>query len=116
MPLSKTALFCMPEHIESYGDEIFTAPADERHLVDLDREAFVDRLAHYLAEVNALHPFREGNGRAQRTFFAQLAANADYRLDWQLIEPHQNVDASTAAMQGDEKPLRELLDTVTAPN
>lgn len=116
VPLSKTALFCMPEHIESYGDEIFTALADERHLVDLDREAFVDRLAHYLAEVNALHPFREGNGRAQRTFFAQLAANADYRLDWQLIEPHQNVDASTAAMQGDEKPLRELLDTVTAPN
>ncbi len=32
---------------------------------------FVGRLAYYLREVNALHPFREGNGRAQRTFFRQ---------------------------------------------
>lgn len=33
------------------------------------RESFLDRLTHYFAEVNAIHPFREGNGRAQRAFF-----------------------------------------------
>ena len=113
VPLAKTDLFCLPEHIESYGNEIFGALADEQHLADLDREAFVDRLTHYLAEVNALHPFREGNGRTQRAFFAQLATNAGYRLDWQLIDPQQNVDASAAAMQGDERPLRRLLDLAT---
>lgn len=42
----------------------------------LPRDAFVRRLACYLGEVNALHPFREGNGRAQRAFFGQLARDA----------------------------------------
>lgn len=81
----------------------------------MDRETFVTRLTKYFADVNALHPFREGNGRAQRAFFAQLAANAGYRLEWQVIDAQRNIDASAAAMQGDEEPLRTLLSDVTAP-
>lgn len=114
VPLAKSDLFCMPEHIESYGAEIFSRFADDGHLVGLDREAFVDRLAHYLGDVNALHPFREGNGRAQRAFFTQIAAEAGYQLKWQLVDPRQNIDASAAAMQGNERPLRELLAEIVA--
>ena len=73
----------------------------------------VDRLAHYVGDVNALHPFRDGNGRAQRAFFAQLASDAGYRLDWQLVDPQDNVDASVAAMHGDEEPMLSLLDEIT---
>lgn len=115
VPLAKTDLFCMPEHIESYGAEIFDRLADENHLLGLDRETFVTRLTHYFADVNALHPFREGNGRAQRAFFAQLAADTGYRLDWQVIDAQRNIDASAAAMQGDEGPLRNLLSDALAP-
>jgi cell filamentation protein len=115
VPLAKTDLFCMPEHIASYWAEIFDRLADENHLTGLDREAFVTRLTHYFADVNALHPFREGNGRAQRAFFAQLSANTGYRLDWQVIDAQRNIDASAAAMQGNEGPLRNLLSDVTAP-
>jgi cell filamentation protein len=43
------------------------------------RDAFAGRLACYLGEVNALHPFREGNGRAQRGFTEQLARDAGSR-------------------------------------
>ena len=111
--LAKTDLFCLPEHIESYGAEIFGKLAEEDRLRGLDRESFTDRLAHYLGDVNALHPFRDGNGRAQRAFFAQLASDAGYRLDWQLVEPRRNTDASVAAMQGDAVPMRNLLDEIT---
>lgn len=62
-----------------------------------------------------MHPFRDGNGRAQRAFFAQLTADAGYRLDWQLVDPQRNTDASLAAMQGDETPMRSLLDAITRP-
>lgn len=110
--LAKTDLFCLPEHIESYGAEIFGELADEDRLCGLDREPFIDRLSHYLGDVNALHPFRDGNGRAQRAFFAQLAANAGYQLDWQLVDPQDNIDASVAAMQGNEAPMRNLLDEI----
>lgn len=113
--LAKTDLFCLPEHIESYGAEIFGELADEDRLCGLDREPFIDRLSHYLGDVNALHPFRDGNGRAQRAFFAQLAANAGYQLDWQLVDPQDNIDASVAAMQGSEAPMRNLLDEITKP-
>lgn len=41
--LARTDLFCMPEHIESYGAEIFSHLAEERQLAGLDREAFVGR-------------------------------------------------------------------------
>jgi cell filamentation protein len=113
--LAKTDLFCLPEHIESYGAEILGKLAEEDRLRGLDRELFIDRLAHYLGDVNALHPFRDGNGRAQRAFFAQLAGDAGYRLDWQLVDPQRNADASVAAMQGDEMPMRNLLDEITRP-
>lgn len=113
--LAKTDLFCLPEHIEAYGAEIFGEFAEEDRLRGLDREPFIGRLAHYLGDVNALHPFRDGNGRAQRAFFAQLAADAGYRLDWQLIDPQRNTDVSIAAMQGDEAPMRNLLDEIVKP-
>lgn len=112
--LAKTDLFCLPEHIESYGAEIFGKLAEEHQLSGLDQETFIDRLAHYLGDVNALHPFRDGNGRAQRAFFAQLASDAGYRLDWELVDPQRNTAASVAAIQGDESPLRELLAEITA--
>lgn len=31
-------------------------------------------------EVNAAHPFREGNGRTQRAFYRQLARDAGWNL------------------------------------
>ena len=44
---------------------IFAALAREKHLEGLAPPAFSARAAHYLGEVNALHPFREGNRRAK---------------------------------------------------
>lgn len=71
--IARSDLFCLPQHIEAYATEVFDGLAKERYLCGLRREAFVDRLTHYFAEVNAIHPFREGNGRAQRAFFLQLS-------------------------------------------
>ena len=51
----------------------------------LDRGIFVGRLAYYLGEVNALHPFREGNGRAQREFVRQFGQRNGLVLDWKRI-------------------------------
>jgi cell filamentation protein len=113
--LAKTDLFCLPEHIESYGGEIFDKLAEEHHLFGLEQAAFISRLAQYLGDVNALHPFRDGNGRAQRAFFAQLASEASYRLDWEQVDPQRNTNASVAAMQGNAAPMRELLADITKP-
>ena len=69
-------MFCLPQHIETSAADIFRALRSESFLRDLERESFVARLAHYLGEVNAVHPFREGNGRTQRAFFELLTREA----------------------------------------
>ena len=51
----------------------------------LAREEFIARLAEFLADVNALHPFREGNGRTQRALFSQLAHDAGHPCQPQLL-------------------------------
>jgi cell filamentation protein len=76
--ISRTEPFCLPQHIEASAADIFSALRAERWLRGLERPAFVERFAHYLGEVNAIHPFREGNGRAQRAFFGQLAKEANW--------------------------------------
>jgi cell filamentation protein len=107
--IARTDVFCLPRHIESYAAEVFGKLRAENHLHGLDRVRFVERLAHLLAEVNSIHPFREGNGRTQRAFFAQVARDAGYVLDWSGLDESANTAASAAAMRGDEQPLRDLL-------
>jgi cell filamentation protein len=110
--IAKGAMFCLPQYIASSAAVIFRELRDEDCLRGLPRDAFVRRLAHHLGEVNALHPFREGNGRAQRAFFGQLARDAGFTLAWQHLDPARNVEASAAIMRGDPEPMREMLDAL----
>ncbi len=91
--------------LEQGAQWAFGELAREDHLRGLDRERFVSRLAVHLGNVNELHPFREGNGRAQRAFFAQLAADAGYRLDWSGLDRQRNIDASREASRNPQAPL-----------
>ncbi|NUT08762.1 MAG: cell filamentation protein Fic [Hamadaea sp.] len=110
--IAKTDLFCVHQYIETYSHEVFSALAKENYLRTLSRASFVDRLTHYFAEVNAIHPFREGNGRTQRAFFHQLCRMASWPIDWSKLDPEVNVAASVAALRGDNEPLRYMLDSM----
>ena len=112
--ISKSDMFCLPQYIETYATEVLGQLADEKHLRGLPRDRFVDRVAHYLAEVNAIHPFREGNGRTQRAFFHQLAREAGWPIDWSGLEIERNTSASIASLRGDNGPLRTMLDELIA--
>ena len=91
----------LPQYIDSSAAVIFRELRDEDCLRRLRRDAFVGRLAYYLGEVNALHPFREGNGRVQRAFFAQLARSTGFMFAWQHLDAARNVEASAVIMRGD---------------
>ena len=66
---------------------------------------FCFRLAYYAAELNTLHPFRDGNGRATRTFLQQLAVQAGYRIHWQLTYRKELLSADIAAFNVRLEPL-----------
>jgi cell filamentation protein len=107
--IAKADLFALPEHIEPYLSNVLRQLPAEDHLRGLPRDRFVERLTHYLAEINSVHPFREGNGRTQRAFLQQLADAAGYHLDWTKLDAERNGAASQAAHRGDERPMRAML-------
>ncbi|MER2529093.1 MAG: Fic family protein [Candidatus Competibacter denitrificans] len=76
---------------------IFQKLQKERCLKGLDATEFSKRLAYYLGEINALHPFREGNGRAQREFINHLARANRYIIDWTSINREDMTQASIEA-------------------
>ncbi len=98
------------------ASELFTRLRNEKNLQGLGHAVFVSRAAHYLSEINALHPFREGNGRAQRAFLAQLARDAGWTIDWHPISEEQNIRASVEAFGGNENAFAELLGPITTPS
>jgi cell filamentation protein len=108
--IAKGTRLCLPQYIESAAAEGFRGLHGESLLRGLTRNAFTERLTHYLGEVNAVHPFREGNGRAQRAFFEPLASDAGFILDWQSPDADRNVAASAAIMHGDPALMRKMLD------
>jgi cell filamentation protein len=110
--IAKGSLFCLPQYIETSAADIFRALRGENFLRGLGREAIVRRLADYLGEVNAVHPFREGNGRTQRAFFEQLARDAGFMLAWQHLDAARNIEASASAMRADTEPMRKMLETL----
>jgi cell filamentation protein len=107
--IEKGDLFALPEHIEPYLSDVLRQLPSEDHLRGLGHDAFVDRLTHYLAEINSVHPFREGNVRAQRAFLEQLANDAGYHIDWTRLDAGRNIDASQAAHRGRKQRMREML-------
>jgi cell filamentation protein len=70
--------FCYPEHIDQEMVKLFRALGRAKHLRGATPRAFAKQAAHFLAELNAIHPFREGNGRTQLTFLTLLAERAGH--------------------------------------
>ena len=111
--IGKGALFCLPHELRSRADDVFARLAGTGYLRCRPRDGFVDGLTALLAEINSLHPFREGNGRTQRAFLGQLARAAGHPVRWTGMDPAANVAASRAAhVDGDTAPLRALLNSL----
>ena len=62
----KGNMFCNVRFLSGQAAEIFGKLKEEDYLQGLEEEDFIGRLAYYFSEINALHPFREGNGRSQQ--------------------------------------------------
>ena len=110
---SKRKDFCRPQFIEKAADELFTRLSNDKYLCGIDDAGdFANDLAFYMGEAEALHPFKDGNGRATRLFFDRLVRQAGFRLRWAQADPDRMLEASIAAIDGDYQALVNVLEEI----
>ncbi len=108
--------FASHRYLASSAQTIFDRLGQEQQLQGLSRERFAERTGFYLGEINALHPFREGNGRAQRMFLLFLARAAGYDLRWNQVTQERMVQASEASLlRGDNEGFVQIFLDITVP-
>jgi cell filamentation protein len=101
--------FAYPEHLHRTMTRIFDELAAHSLLHDLDNVAFAERAAHILSEINAGHPFREGNGRTQLAFLKLLCVGSGHGFDDDALDPDLTLRAMVASFHGDLAPLTALI-------
>ena len=94
------SFFARPEYIVPELQKVLDRLASEHLLRRADSQGFCERAAYFFGKMNAVHPFREGNGWAQREFLRELAAGAGYELAWDLVPQEEMHAASIASFQG----------------
>lgn len=103
------SMFCYPEHIQREMKTLFASLKKKRFLRGLSKEKFIAEASEFLAALNAIHPFREGNGRTQLMFLALLSDKAGHPLNFEELEPEDFLDAMIESFHGNLKPLTEEL-------
>jgi cell filamentation protein len=66
-------IVCYPENIAGEADKLFSQLERDKFLKGLSLKDFAAKSAKFLAYLNAIHAFREGNGRSQLSFFLLMA-------------------------------------------
>lgn len=85
------------DDVEQALDQTARQIADQDYLHGQSLIQFQSNAAEVYVQLNSIHPFREGNGRAQRIFMDELAAQAGYAIAWELVDGDLNDRVSDAA-------------------
>ena len=97
-------------HFDNAFKYINTLISEFKEIPKSNKENLAKKLAEILDNVNYLHPFREGNGRAQREFLRLLAIEKGLTLN---LNPLDNKSVYERYMKGTiESDLRTLTELI----
>ena len=106
-------LFCYPEQIEASMNRLFDSFHRNDCLGAKTAGDFVAGTTEFLGELNAIHPFREGNGRAQLAFMHLLGEQAGFPFDFSRVQRQSFLRAMIESFSGNlvllNKELTRLL-------
>ena len=101
-------MFYPPNLIDRELDKVFAKIKEKNMLRETDEEKVFDNLAYVMAELNIIHPFREGNGRSIREFIRLMAKRMGYDLNWGNVDKEELLEASILSVD-DYKVLIRIL-------
>ena len=106
----RNQMFALAPFVESELAKRFEAINAEDNLRGLDAGRFAARAAEHICELNAIHPFREGNGRTMRAFLNVLAKQAGHEIDLTRIDAQAwNVASIEGFFTQDYRPMRDVI-------
>jgi cell filamentation protein len=97
--------FCYPEHIDRFMKQVFAKLLTQTFQPGTPSADFIAGAADFLAELNAIHPFREGNGRSQLSFLHLVSIRADHPMRLDKIQRESFLPAMIASFSGTLDPL-----------
>lgn len=93
--------FMPRQFIETGMADVHRRIVSASYLKNMSQDAFAEKAAEIIGDINHIHPFREGNGRTQLQYLKQLADRAGHRIDLRRLEPTLWIDASISSNDGD---------------
>ena len=114
--IGKGNLFCRAQFINDYAKDVFkdfyASCFDARN----DFESYIAIFSSHYADLNALHPFREGNGRTQREFARELCLKCGYILDLTRTTHEEMLSASIVSFnKGDNSEFIDIFSRSIVP-
>ncbi len=107
--IGKGNMFCMVQNLQSYASSIFDEFYSDCSAAKNDIDKFIRVFTKHYADLNALHPFREGNGRTQREFARELCLKCGYDFDLSPVTHKEILNASIISFnKGNNKPLEDV--------
>jgi len=110
--------FCQVRFLDQTSREIFNKLHNDNYLKkysDKTKEEFAQKVAYYMCELIALHPFFELNGRITRLFFDMITTYNGYEyIDYQdalKLKDGENkfIKASIDCMIGNDKTMFQII-------
>lgn len=96
-------------------ENLFTRLEKDHFLQNLKPKEFAGKITEFFADLNQIHPFREGNGRMQRAFTEALAKQAGYDLAFDISTKERMIDISIKSHQGDLSGMNRLFKEMIDP-
>lgn len=101
-------MFYPSSMVDKELDRVFTVIHSAGMLTEKDRDTCIKNLSYIMAELNVIHPFREGNGRAIREFVRCIANEYEIDLNWGNAGKEELLAASVMSVD-DESAFIDLL-------
>ena len=107
--------FARADLLLTEGNRIFDQLARENYFQGLPKPAFVEKLASFYGDLNALHPFREDNGRATRAVFELIAERAGYQFDYRRVDRDDWNQSASRSVAGDIEGMKKIFTASMRP-
>ncbi len=102
--------FCHVPRIIPEANKLFDRLMKQAYFAGLPRVQLVNSVSELYGDMNVLHPFREGNGRAQRLLFEHLIIHCGFEISWLDIAPSDWLQANINAYHGDYRAMTRIFD------